>query len=142
MNKINQTIGFFIELAKIQAIASRRFDNGLGGLGFNEFIILHHLSLAENERMRRIDLAEKIGLTASGVTRILLPMEKVGLVKKEVNKDDARSSLVIIAPGGRRRLTEALERAEFLVDEIISDKNRIKIKELSNILIELSKEMR
>jgi len=142
MNKINQTIGFFIELAKIQAIASRRFDNGLGGLGFSEFIILHHLSLAENERMRRIDLAEKIGLTASGVTRILLPMEKVGLVKKEVNKDDARSSLVIIAPGGRRRLTEALERAEFLVDEIISDKNRIKIKELSNILIELSKEMR
>lgn len=139
---INQAILFFMDLAKMQAIASRRFDNSLGGLGFNEFIILYHLNQAENERMRRIDLAEKIGLTASGVTRILLPMEKVGLVKKEVNKDDARSSWVIIATGGKRRLSEGLERAEFLVDEIISDKNKTKIRELSETITRITREIR
>lgn len=142
MQKINQTMLFFIELAKIQAIASRRFDNSLGGLGFNEFIILHHLSQAENEKMRRIDLADKLGLTASGVTRILLPMEKVGLVKKEVNKDDARSSLVIIAPGGKRRLAEGWERAEFLVEEFILDKNKAKVRELLKAIVEISHQIK
>lgn len=142
MQKINQTMLFFIELAKIQAIASRRFDNSLGGLGFNEFIILHHLSQAENEKMRRIDLADKLGLTASGVTRILLPMEKVGLVKKEVNKDDARSSLVIIAPGGKRRLAEGWERAEFLVEELILDKNKAKVRELLKAIVEISHQIK
>ena len=69
-------------------------------------------------------------------------MEKVGLVKKEVNKDDARSSWVIIAPGGKRRLAEGLERAEFLVDEIISDKNKSKIRELSEVITQITKEIR
>ncbi|MFA6183604.1 MAG: MarR family winged helix-turn-helix transcriptional regulator [Parcubacteria group bacterium] len=139
---INPSVKFFIDLAKVQAISSRRFDNSLGGLGFNEFIILYHLSQAENEKMRRIDLADKIGLTASGVTRILLPMEKVGLIKKEVNKDDARSSLVIIASGGKRRLLEGLERSELLVEEIISSKNKSKIKQSLKFLTELSKDIR
>jgi len=139
---INLSVKFFIDLAKVQAISNRRFDSSLGGLGFSEFIILYHLSQAENEKMRRIDLADKIGLTASGVTRILLPMEKVGLIKKEVNKDDARSSLVMIAPGGKRRLTEGLERAELLVEEIISNKNKSKIKESLKFLVELSKDIK
>lgn len=125
---------FFIELAKIQAIMSRRFDSGLGGLGFNEFIILLHLSHAEGEKMRRIDLAEKIGLTASGVTRILLPMEKVGLVKKEVNAEDARSSLVSIAPGGRRKLEEGIERAELLVSDIVPSDRKAEIRNLATAL--------
>lgn len=138
----NSAIRFFIDLAKIQAIANRRFDSSLGGLGFNEFIILQYLSQAEKERMRRIDLAEKIGLTASGVTRLLLPMEKIGLVRKEVNKDDARSSWVIIAPGGKRKLDEGMERAEILMEEIISDKNKIKLKAMSEIITEIIKEIK
>ncbi|NTW14365.1 MAG: winged helix-turn-helix transcriptional regulator [Candidatus Moranbacteria bacterium] len=137
MKNIDTTVRFFVDLARIQAIMNRRFDNGLGGLGFNEFIILIHLSQAENERMRRIDLAEKIGLTASGVTRILLPMEKIGLVSKEVDRYDARSSLVMIAPGGRRKLEEAMERAESLVNEIIPADKRKKTKELVEMLSDL-----
>jgi len=134
MQKIDRSVMFFIELAKIQAIMSRRFDSGLGGLGFNEFIILLHLSHAEGEKMRRIDLAEKIGLTASGVTRILLPMEKVGLVKKEVNAEDARSSLVSIAPGGRRKLEEGIERAELLVSDIVPSDRKAEIRNLATAL--------
>ncbi|MBP9718797.1 winged helix-turn-helix transcriptional regulator [Candidatus Gracilibacteria bacterium] len=110
----SSALQFFIELAKTQAVVARRFDCGLGGLGFSEFVILHHLQQAKGEKMRRIDLAEKIGLTASGVTRLLAPMEKIGLVKRESNELDARVSYVAIAPGGKRKLTEALEDAEDL----------------------------
>jgi DNA-binding MarR family transcriptional regulator len=128
MTKQDAALQFFFHFAKAHAITSRRFDNNLGGVGFNEFIILYHLSQSLETKLRRIDLAEKIGLTASGVTRILLPMEKVGYIKKETNKDDARVSFVLLAPGGKRRLEESLERAEFLMEEKFSSQAIKKMK--------------
>lgn len=138
----NIAIQFFFNLSKAYAIANRRFDNSLGGLGFNELIILYHLDQAENKRLRRIDLAEKIGLTASGVTRILLPMEKVGYVKKEMNKEDARVSLVLLAPGGKCRLEEAKERMQFLIEEKFTPLDLKKMQELTVLLDETGQTLR
>lgn len=137
MSKIKHSLNFFMSLAKTQAIMSRRFDGRLGGLGFNEFVILFHLSQAYGGKIRRIDLAEKIGLTASGVTRLLLPMEKIGLVKREINEHDARVSYVMLAPGGKRKLEEALERAEIFLEEIIPADKMKRLAEFSKVLIEL-----
>ncbi|MEI6649846.1 MAG: MarR family winged helix-turn-helix transcriptional regulator [Candidatus Moraniibacteriota bacterium] len=142
METLSSSVRFFIDMAKVAAVVNRRFDNGLGGLGFTEFIILSHLSEAGSAGIRRIDLAEKVGLTASGITRLLLPMEKIGLVKKEVNKDDARSSLVMIAPGGKRKLEEGIERAELLADEIIPSGKKGEMRELSSLLTGLGKAIR
>jgi DNA-binding MarR family transcriptional regulator len=137
MATISTQIKFFLNLAKLEAVMGRRFDRGLGGLGFSEFILLYHLSQARDEKLSRIDLAEKIGLTASGVTRLLLPMEKVGLIKREADKQDARVSFVCLASGGKRKFSEALERAEQLTDEIISAGKVKDVEKLSNILTEL-----
>jgi DNA-binding MarR family transcriptional regulator len=137
MNGISTSLKFILNLAKIQSLLTRRFDGGLGGLGLSEFMILYHLSCAPEEKLRRIDLAGKVGLTASGVTRLLLPMEKIGLVNKEVNPNDARVSYVILAPGGKRKLEEGIERAELLVHEIIPTKKIKKADELSELLTEM-----
>ena len=138
MKSISSSLKFVFNLAKVQALLSRRFDGSLGGLGFNEFIILYYLATAPDEKLRRIDLAGKIGLTASGVTRILGPMEKVGYVKRESNPNDARVSYAILAPGGKRRLEEELERAEYLTQEIIPERKAKKVNELSDLLTELT----
>lgn len=138
MKILSPSLKFIFNLAKVQALLSRRYDSGLGGLGFNEFMILYYLSNAPDEKLRRIDLAGKIGLTASGVTRILLPMEKVGYVGRESNPNDARVSYAILAPGGKRRLEEELERAEYLTTEIIPEHKAKKVTELSELLTELS----
>lgn len=61
---------------------------------------MHYLNEASKKTMRRIELAESIGLSASGVTRLLLPMEKIGLVSKEANPRDARVSLVKLTKTG------------------------------------------
>jgi DNA-binding MarR family transcriptional regulator len=142
MVKINESVKFFLNLAKLQAVISRRLDSGLGGLGFNEFIILYHLSQAKDEKLRRIDLAEKVGLTASGVTRILLPMEKVGFVKSGENEQDARVRFVKLAAGGKTKLVEAIERIELFADETIPGDKVKKIKELSEIVVEIGKNSR
>lgn len=135
MQKISHSAQFILDIARFQTILSRRLDARLNGIGLNEFIILYHLSLAENGKMRRIDLADKIGLTASGVTRLLLPMEKIGLIKKESDKNDARVSYVVIAPGGKTKLEEGLERLEIFCEEIIPADKRKMIPDFSKALI-------
>ena len=53
------------------------------------------------------DLANNIGLTASGITRIVAPMEKIGVVMKELNPRDARVSLVKLTSAGETILGDA-----------------------------------
>lgn len=137
--EVNALVKFLFDLGKTQSILTRRFDSGLNGLGFSEFMILYSLSLVEDQKMRRIDLADKVGLTASGVTRLLAPMEKIGLVKREANTEDARVSYVMLAKGGKQKLSESLERAELLAEEIIPSGNTKKIKEFSELLNEMRK---
>ncbi len=117
MITITNKLNLFLNMAKVQAGITRRLDAGLGGLGFSEFMILYHLSQAKDETMRRIDLAEKVGLTASGITRLLAPMEKIHLIKKEPSASDARESLVMLARGGQEKLQNALEDAEDYADQ-------------------------
>lgn len=120
MTTISEQLAFFLVLAKAQAKVARRFDGGLiGGLGFNDFIILHHVHQAPEEKMRRVDLADKLGLTASGVTRLLLPMEKLGQVKREASEHDGRVSYVKLTAGGKRLYIETIERAELLAEELL-----------------------
>lgn len=109
-----------MNLFKIQSVLSRRFDRlSIHGIGFSDFMILYLLQQATGEKMRRTDLAEKIGLTASGVTRMLIPMEKTGLVKREANERDARVSYVVLTKAGRQVFLEANETAIQLAKEII-----------------------
>lgn len=139
MNELNTSVKFLLNLTKFQTKLSRRLDSGLNGISLTEFIILYHLAQAEETKMRRIDLADKVGLTASGITRLLLPMEKIGLVSREANEHDARVSYVVLAPGGRTKFNEGLERAEIFCEDLIPADKISKVEELSQLLIELGK---
>lgn len=77
------------------------------GISFSELLVLHALSNAPDQKMRRIDLADAVSLTGSGITRMLKPMEKIGLVDKEANPRDARVSLVKLSKTGKRLHKEA-----------------------------------
>jgi DNA-binding MarR family transcriptional regulator len=59
--------------------------------------------------MRRVDLAIAVGLTASGVTRLLDGLERAGLVCKEHCTSDARVSYAAITDPGRALLRNAAE---------------------------------
>ena len=134
MEHVNSGVEFLLAAAKFEAIVSRKLDARLGGIGFTEFQILYHLSQAEDEKMRRVDLAEQMGLTASGITRLLLPMEKIGLVKKQTESTDARVSYVSLAKGGKQKLVEGMERAELFVQDVLPGLDTKKTQELSKLL--------
>lgn len=139
MNSISSSVKFFLNLGKTQSILSHRFDRGLGGLGFSEFLILFYLDQSEDKKMRRVDLAEKIGMTASGVTRLLLPMEKVHLIKSGLIEKDARVRFVMLSSAGKQKLAEAIERLEVLASDIIPIAKRKEVEALSGLLIEIGR---
>lgn len=103
---------FCLRLARAHAVLIRRFDNALGshhGISFGDFQVLNHLSRAPGGRLRRVDLAERLGLTASGVTRTLLPLEKIGLVTRETDPRDARVGFAAVTPTGEELLVNATD---------------------------------
>jgi DNA-binding MarR family transcriptional regulator len=110
-----------ISLVTLQGKLLKKIDAQLSlhGISFSEFLVMHHLNRAPNKTMRRIDLAEKVGLTASGVTRLLNPMEKIKLVQKEVNPRDARVSLVQLTDAGGQIYSEAFVTFELTAESIL-----------------------
>jgi DNA-binding MarR family transcriptional regulator len=79
------------------------------GLTINDYEALLCLSRAEDGRMRRVDLAEQLLLTASGVTRLLDGLERAGFVERAACASDRRVTYAVLTPTGRTKLQEASE---------------------------------
>jgi DNA-binding MarR family transcriptional regulator len=138
MSTIDSSLKTLMNLAKVQAVISRRFDRlNIHGIGFSDFMILYLLQQSVDGKMRRIDLADRIGLTASGITRMLLPMEKIGLVTREANERDARVSYVVLTSAGRQLFEDAKLTAEALAMEIIPIEKEKKLSPLTDLLATL-----
>lgn len=109
MAKFDKSMQLLLDLVAAQARLQKRVDQHLfiHGLSLSEFMVMRCLSLAAERSLRRIDLAEQVGLTASGITRLIAPMEKNRLVVKEANARDARVSLVKLTDVGAQILSDA-----------------------------------
>ncbi len=135
---ISDELILLINLNKVQSLLSRKYDAlNVHGLGFSDFMILYLLDKTPGQGMRRIDLAEKVGLTASGVTRLLNPLEKTGLVKRMANERDARVSYVVITTSGQKILEEAKVTAESITKEFLGSKKTKSMQVMSQLLFEL-----
>lgn len=77
------------------------------GLTLNDYEVLLLLSHAEERAMRRIDLANAVVLTASGITRLLDGLERAGWVRKSTCDRDARVSYAVLTDAGYGKLREA-----------------------------------
>jgi DNA-binding MarR family transcriptional regulator len=77
------------------------------GLTINDYECLLHLSRADELGLRRVDLAELLLLTASGVTRLLDGLERAGYVAKRSCNSDARVTYAVLTDAGLQKLREA-----------------------------------
>ena len=94
-----------LRLIRAQSHLQNRFAAELGavhGLSVNELMLLMHLDRARGGRLRRVDLAERLDLSQSSVTRMLVPMEKVGWVDRAEDARDGRVTYVVLTPAGRQ----------------------------------------
>ena len=129
---MSQNKELIISLATLHSHLLKKIDQNLSvhGISFSEFLVLHHLHGASNMTMRRIDLAECIGLSASGVTRLVNPMQKNHLVQKEVNARDARVSLVQLSETGEELYSHAMVSFEQCSDDLLKPLNNKQVTSL------------
>jgi DNA-binding MarR family transcriptional regulator len=79
------------------------------GLTINDYGALLCLARAEDGRLRRVDLAEELLLTASGVTRLLDGLERAGFVERAACASDRRVTYAVLTTAGKMKLEEASE---------------------------------
>ena len=104
-----------LQLAYARTVVVRDVDaslEGHHGLGLNDLALLLELSSSPSGRLRRLDLAERLGITPSGVARQLAPLERRGLVGRESHPDDARLAIVVLTEAGARLVGDVLPTAE------------------------------
>jgi DNA-binding MarR family transcriptional regulator len=92
------------------------------GLTLNDYEVLLHLSHSEGAMMRRVDLAGRILLTASGITRLLEGLERSGFVCKETCASDARVSYAKLTDTGAQKLREAAGTHLRGIDELFTSR--------------------
>ena len=77
------------------------------GLTLNDYEALLVLSRADGGRLKRVDLARRLLLTPSGVTRLLEGLERVGLVKRATCDTDLRVTYAELTDAGRAKVEAA-----------------------------------
>jgi DNA-binding MarR family transcriptional regulator len=106
----SRQIDAWIRLLRVHAATTRQFNTELvaeHGLTLNDFDVLAQLSNAPDGKLRRVDLAERVLLTPSGITRLLEGLEQAGYVERGSCASDARVSYALLTDAGREKLEEA-----------------------------------
>lgn len=92
------------------ALLSRRLDEELRSeqsMSLAEYDALVQLALAPHRRLRMSQLADRVVLSRSGVTRLVDRLEAGGLVERSQCTTDARGAEAVISEEGLARLRRA-----------------------------------
>ncbi len=112
-----------LQLAYARTVVVRDVDASLAGhhgLGLNDLALLLELDAAPDGRLRRLDLAERLGITPSGVARQLAPLERRGLVGRESHPHDARLAIVVLTEAGKRVVGDVLPTASEAATRVLA----------------------
>jgi DNA-binding MarR family transcriptional regulator len=100
----------WINFLRAHAAVTRQFNAELlatHGLTINDFDVLAQLSRAPEQALKRVDLAERVLLTPSGITRLLKGLEEAGWVSNRPCAEDARVTYAVLTPAGTTKLEQA-----------------------------------
>ena len=114
-------VGAFVSLLRAHAATTRDLNAQLTvehGLTLSDFEVLLRLSRSQDRRMRRVDLADQVLLSASGVTRLLDGLERQGLVERASCSTDRRVVYAVLTDMGLDRLRSAAESHFGQVDAV------------------------
>jgi len=80
------------------------------GLPLSWYDVLHELAAEPGERLTMSELAERVVLSRTRVSRIVTELEAAGLVRREGNPDDGRSAFAALTAQGKARHHAAAPR--------------------------------
>jgi DNA-binding MarR family transcriptional regulator len=107
------------------------------GLSAGDYEVLVNLSEAAEHSMRMTELAGRLHLSPSGMTRRVDGLVKGGLVERRRCDNDRRGSYAVLTDAGRKRLEQAAPTHVRGVREHFVD--RLNDEQLENIALAISK---
>ena len=139
MSTLSQPMQLILTLVKTQGQVLKPLERSLSihGISFTEWLVMHRLSQSSDHTIKRISLANGIGVTASGITRILLPMEKVGWVERVTSARDARVSMVRLTPAGLESYQQATQSIEHTANRVTNMMNQQQVEQCMGLLSSL-----
>ncbi len=90
------------------------------GLTINDYEVLLHLARAPEKLLRRVDLSERVVLTASGITRLLEGLEQAGYVERAACPTDRRVVYARLTAAGEQKLRQASRTHLAGIDELFT----------------------
>ena len=109
------------QLLRAHSALTRRFSTELltmHGLTLSGYEVLLHLAHTPDQRLRRVDLAERVLLTPSGITRLLDGLERQGWVAKERCDSDARVVYAVLTKAGLEKIEAARVSHAYDLEEL------------------------
>ena len=100
----------WIVFLRTHAAVTRQFNTELlesHDLTLNDFDVLAQLERGPEHGLKRSELAERVLLTPSGITRLLDGLERAGYTRKGACDSDARVIYAVLTDKGREKLHEA-----------------------------------
>ncbi|MFM2351689.1 MAG: hypothetical protein RL096_170 [Actinomycetota bacterium] len=91
------------------------------GASFSEYVILRAVEAGGSNGIRRVDIAEQVALSVSGITRALSPLEKLGYIEHQEEELDARVRKVVLTESGRELFKDIDKDVQRLMDSIDHD---------------------
>jgi DNA-binding MarR family transcriptional regulator len=119
---MNSSLRTTLDLMRARSLVLRDVDHALGayhGIGLSDLALLLEVRDAPGRKLRRSDLAARLGVTTSGIARQLGPLERIGLVTRESNPGDARLALVSLTDAGERLVADAAASAEEIAEQAL-----------------------
>ena len=133
----NQALGAWVRYLRGHASLTRELNAELvadHGLTINDYEVLLHLAQADGMRLKRVELAERVVLTASGITRLLDGLQSSGWVCKASCPSDARITYAVLTDAGLEKLREAGDAHTASVQRLFGDR-------FSDVELELLEEL-
>jgi len=138
MQTSDASFAAILRLFRAHASLEEQFSNGLGsihGLSLKDTLLLMHVAHAEGGRLSRIELARRLSVSPSTVTRTTAPLEKLGLLGRESNDRDARYAYVVLTKAGRRAVADAEATLARLSANVFSERwSASEVKSLAALL--------
>ena len=95
------------------------------GASFSEFVILRTIKEEGSSGIRRVDLADTVGMSISGVTRALVPLEKLGYIQKLDQALDARVRRVGLTESGSQLYADILSDVQARLERSTADLDQL-----------------
>lgn len=128
---MTKKLELLMQVSKINSIISRKLITH--GLSFSDFIILYLINSSKEKKLKRIEISELMGLSASGVTRMILPLEKLHILEKIDDSSDARAKYAKLTKAGEQLYKEAGVWMNLKIEDLLPDVNKNEIDKILKI---------